>query len=786
MKLLHDLQFPFFLFLSCLLDLTQGAQHRHYKLCKKVNPFVSYYDVCFDLGFDVVNLDNLSSLHLVKMLSPKRQAWISTFQHKFFDKPMYVSSTLGFEGQKFLKLTVLLEKPQEPLKKMSLCFWEEVPKIQVASKNTPQVPDRDKIIKAVDAMLFKYPPTDDESDTDEDYRKIFGKKGDEEALSTFFPSDDPIIVDRLKIRDINNIQTFAIALYGFYLQKPSPQNAFKRPLEGVNFKRISVRGDRDVIVRYVADQYTKMNSSIYRAMFDILCDAGFHKLALKFAFRNYNLLKRSDLYAIRKLKSSDLSPKEWHFFSLQDKLIIQDDDRFLFYRLLAYYGPPKIRDEILASKSIQQLVSIQQVECEYDLSFLPIEIPEVDIAHADRPQIQMMSDDLRMTDAYYEFVSALTALIDTGVKNCNLQVLVYRKKIIDDFLFQRMYVDFSDAGGPTRSFLSTFGLLFKMHPFLLVDPNNQKDDGGDVPSSLVIHPMASEQVYSFMANLFGFLALYNHKAGTVSSVSIGWFLSTDSGYSEFLFDPNIDRFPTIEEVNQFFPFIERDFATCAKSPSDFGGFFDHRHEITLTRVINYLNIDAIYADVPEPLTLQNLEFLKRRYLEVVQLKLFQGHQIFIQNLNTFFAQPVDFESFELLFVRRGQLDAEEVLSAITVGPSCLNYFILNDKHPGLTSIAAAFPRMVREMTSEERANLFYFGLGCLPVIFKPGMLQIDCSGLCGSSYSWSSGSCSGYIYPPKQPVVPSHRHTYQTLFSSLKLQSAMDRGSTGGRENNNS
>src|SRR5436305_13119536 len=111
MKFLSKLKPSLFFLLSCLFRLTLGVHNRHYKLCKKGHPFTAYYDVCFKLGFGVVNLDNLVSSHLIKMLSPGRQAWISTFQQKFFDKPMYISTSARVnQHSRFLKLTILLDR----------------------------------------------------------------------------------------------------------------------------------------------------------------------------------------------------------------------------------------------------------------------------------------------------------------------------------------------------------------------------------------------------------------------------------------------------------------------------------------------------------------------------------------------------------------------------------------------------------------------------------------------------------------------------------------------------
>jgi hypothetical protein len=206
--------------------------------------------------------------------------------------------------------------------------------------------------------------------------------------------------------------------------------------------------------------------------------------------------------------------------------------------------------------------------------------------------------------------------------------------------------------------------------------------------------------------------------------------------------------------------------------------------------LNHINIDSVFRDVAEPASVAELAYLKDRYVEAIRRKLYLGHQTFIHNLNTFFTQAIDYESFELLFVRRGDLDAEEVLSALNLYQNCAGY-LLRDDGPGgqfnLVSLTAAFPKMVREMSNEERGNLFYFGLGCLPLIFKPGMLRIDCSTDSASTHSWSSGSCSGTLYPPKQPPaihggIGQNHFSFQTLFSSLKLQSAMDRGSTSGNE----
>jgi hypothetical protein len=89
--------------------------------------------------------------------------------------------------------------------------------------------------------------------------------------------------------------------------------------------------------------------------------------------------------------------------------------------------------------------------------------------------------------------------------------------------------------------------------------------------------------------------------------------------------------------------------------------------------------------------------LREEYIELVQLRLQQGHIIFIRNLNTCFENKhCDYENFDLLFVRRNEQTAEEVLNAIELDNSCMRYKVAYEDGT-LHNLKDAFKRMVQEM-----------------------------------------------------------------------------------------
>jgi hypothetical protein len=332
-------------------------------------------------------------------------------------------------------------------------------------------------------------------------------------------------------------------------------------------------------------------------------------------------------------------------------------------------------------------------------------------------------------------------------------------------------VNFSDAGGITRSFITSFSCLFKVHPLLLVESSR---------GSVAVHPMASEQVYAFLANLFGLLALYNYKDGRRLTLSINWFLNPR--YAEFMFDTNLDRIPTIEEIYSFFPHLIKEFEVCCHAPEDLGSHYDLRQEITMTSITNHVNVHKL-GQVAEPKDVAELTKLKDDYVEHIQLKLHQGHVAFVRNLKTYLDNNhCDYENFDVLFVRRNELTAEEVVNAIEFYNSCMRYKVAYEdgtQH----NLKDAFKRMVQEMSHEERANLFHFGLGGVPTILGKNTLILTCDGE-GSFQSWSASSCSGILFPPRRQSEESPM-SYKILYESLRLQSAMDHGSTSGNENRN-
>jgi hypothetical protein len=444
----------------------------------------------------------------------------------------------------------------------------------------------------------------------------------------------------------------------------------------------------------------------------------------------------------------------------------------LVFRMLGAHGTNDVRNEIIKYDLKEEILAplFHAEEDDYDsptsslsenftgnkLDYLELEVPEIDLMHVDRPEFTEHSGVFKVTDRYITFIKKIEDYINSGDRSDSLEIVVFTNNGSVNFA----------GSGLTKAFITSFGCLFKVHPLLLVESSR---------GSVAVHPMATEQVYAFLANLFGLLASYNYKEEEME-LSINWFFNPR--YAEFMFDTNLDRIPTIEEIYSFFPHLIKEFEVCCHAPEDLGSHYDLRQEITMTSIINHVNVHQL-GQVAEPKNVAELTKLKDKYMKHIQLKLQKGHSMFIRNLNTYIDYKYrDYENFDLLFVRRNELTAEEVLNAIELDKSCMSYMVAYEGKT-IYNMKIAFKRMVREMSSDERANLFHFGLGGVPTILGKNILRLKCCG--GSSQSWSSTSCSGVLFPPRVRSQESPV-SYQMLYDSLRMQSAMDYGSTSGNE----
>jgi hypothetical protein len=157
----------------------------------------------------------------------------------------------------------------------------------------------------------------------------------------------------------------------------------------------------------------------------------------------------------------------------------------------------------------------------------------------------------------------------------------------------------------------------------------------------------------------------------------------------------------------------------------------------------------MYRSSAEPKSVEELTKLRNNYIELIQLKVHQGHVAFIQNLSTYFDNHYfEYENFDLLFVRRNLLTANEVINAIKISPSCIFYPVRYEDNT-IYSLNEAFPRIVNEMTHTERANILHFALGGVPTILRRNIMKLNCESESWSFQSWSVSSCAGELYPPK-------------------------------------
>ena len=428
-------------------------------------------------------------------------------------------------------------------------------------------------------------------------------------------------------------------------------------------------------------------------------------------------------------------------------------------RMLGAHGPKKLRNSVLRTNMATVLEDMQMPS---HVAQSTASIPVVDLGKADRPEFDPRTGEFKISANYKEFIKALEEYILKGERTNSLTVEIYQ--LMNGV---KRDITFTDAGGPRRAFLTAFGMLFRVHAHLMIESEK---------GSMCIHPMATEEVYSYFANMLGLLGRANKQRNSLK-VSIGYFLAPE--YAEFLFDPDVDRIPTKEEVKRFFPNIEKEFAECySLSPEDAPGVYDTRHSIGFTNIINQFNVGKL-GDVHDPKDEADLRRLKEKYVEKIQLNLIHGHQIFIQNLQTFFDGHYDFENLDLLIARRGELEADEVNNALKFW-NCANLTVIYDDQGGRrVSFEEAVKRMVTEMTPEERANMFMYGTGSVPPILTLGCLEIRGNG--SSRHSWSASSCNGYISPPMM-TPGSNTQKYTILFEALKVQCAMDAGSTAGNE----
>jgi hypothetical protein len=561
-----------------------------------------------------------------------------------------------------------------------------------------------------------------------------------------------------------------------------------------------------IIKGFVCESAGKISSESFIALHELFTFAlkydpdRIAKACLAFALEG--IVKHADikfpmepLYSFRLLSVHNAEPKPtltfedwWYFYEKYLKKFKLDNpcSKFIL-RMLGAHGPNKVRNEILKYNLRSQILEplfykerdknvLRPASSNSDWSEnfpwnksggVELKIPEVDLMHVDCPEFDEKSGVFKITDRYITFVEKIEDYINSGERSDSLKIKVFTKWIKGS---EPSFVRVTDAGGITRSFITSFSCLFKVHPLLLVESNR---------GSVALHPMATGQVYAFLANLFGLLAVYNYKEDRRFALSINWFLNPR--YAEFMFDTNLDRIPTIEEIYLFFPHLIKEFEVCCQSPEDLGSRYDLRQEITMTSIINHVNVHQL-GEVAEPKDVAELTKLKDDYLEHIQLKLHQSHIIFIRNLNTYFGGKLcDYENFDLLIVRRNELTAEEVLNAIELDNSCMRYKVAYEDKT-INNMKIAFTRMVREMSSDERANLFHFGMGGVPTILGKNILRLSCEfGGC-SSQSWSASSCSGVLFPPR-PKSEELPVSYQMLYDSLRMQSAMDYGSTSGNEN---
>ena len=496
------------------------------------------------------------------------------------------------------------------------------------------------------------------------------------------------------------------------------------------------------------------------AMLTVDKNAGHFCLILALETKDVLLLNAIRWFSVHNSSTfPKLSESEWHW--LMAIAGRETAGKFMekMLRLIGAHGPKDLRNVVLG----MNLFTVEVMLTPLYVANTTIRIPVLDLGKADRPEFNPHIGEFKTSANYREFIKALGEYIRKRERSDSLTVQVYKKENgVESF------IDFEDAGGPRRAFLTAFGMLFQVHEHVMIESEK---------GSLCIHPMASEEVYSYFANMLGLLARANYTNDTSLKVSIGYFLVPE--YAEFLFDPDFDRIPTKEEIRRFFPHIEKDFTELySKSPEDTAGVYDTRHSIGFTEIINEFNVGKL-GDVQVPKDEADLWRLKEKYVEKIQVNLIHGHHVFIRNLLTFSKGHYDYENFDLLIVRREELDADQVIKALKF-VDCEEKTVMCDDQGGRqVSFEVAFKRMVREMTSKEHENMFIYGTGSVPPVLTYGCLEIRGNGTCARS--WSASSCSGYICPPEM-APGSNTHNYTVLFESFKSQCAMDAGSTGGNE----
>ena len=800
-------------------------------------PFTEYDNLCTNkkhaTSINIVHLEP-SQLNSVILSNFGRrhqhnEFWIKEFQNETFgNRPMYVQSAL--DDQKPLKVVVLLSNDVQKLRnRRSLCFRKEELEIGGKRKRPSDEKDGDESESSTSTVSVETVRTA----SVDDY--IFQ---DPELEAKFFSlhcsRKDLHNLSKLDTVGIFNwtIKSLALGIFWFYrvgvmLNKgycSRPRTILLQKFEdfpaSINSIGSFAELGRDnseelkeldqllpIIKEFVHEAKGKIAPKSFEAIYKLFTHAikedpaNIPKACLAFSLEAIHKdvndeLPWGPLYSFRLFSVHNSEPKAiltfedwWYLFKKGVKCAEYDETFSNFVlRMVGAHGPNYIRKEVLKldlkSQVLEPLLLNEQDQNDLDPDFfsndwiahfngkrrdeITIDIPEVDLMQVDSPEFDNHSGVFKMTDKYVSFVQEIEEFINSGYRSDLIKIEVFKTR----FKGGSKYVDVRDVGGMTRSFLTSFGCLFKVHPYVLVE---------SARGSVALHPMASEQVYAFLANLFGLLALYNYKDGRSTPVSINWFLNPP--YAEFMFDPNLERIPTIEEIHLFFPHLQEEFEVCCTSPEYFGSHYDLRHEITMTSIINHINVHHL-GGVIEPRNVEELKKQRNNYIEFVQLKVHQGHIAFIQNLHTYFDNHYcDYENFDLLFVRRNLLTANEVIRAIEISDSCLDYLVRYEDNE-IHNLKEAFPRMVREMSHSERDNLFHFGLGGVPTIFSRKTLTVYCLyETTHPSQSWSASSCAGSLHPPKRSQEAHGPIDYKILYDALIIQSKMDYGSTSGNEN---
>jgi hypothetical protein len=439
-------------------------------------------------------------------------------------------------------------------------------------------------------------------------------------------------------------------------------------------------------------------------------------------------------------------------------------------RLIAVHGPKEVASRAREMTALSSAMQPELLALPQEPTHVRFQIARVDLCNVDKPAFE--GGHYRYSPAYKCYVRTLSSqVLSLDPPPTSFRVDVHAVDRHTGNLDAQ--IQFTDAGGPTRTFLTSLGALFEQHHAIL-------EDGGTA-NRVVLNPNCTPDVYSFLAYAIGTMARYNYanQGSTIAQCSIRWFLTP--ALAEFLFDGDEDRLPTIGEIHAFFPNIERDFAMYKESPEDAAGVYDPSQRV----FFHESEGDALQGNELTASNERELRALKDKYIEHVQTyRLLQGHQAFYRTLRRFFTNGLpDYETIELLIVGH-ELTADEVINVFQLDAACHRYSVRDDRIPNtvgrMLALSQAFPLMVREMTPVERENLLMFAMGSVPTVLKANSLKVESSGHAANATSWMAGSCSGYIVPPLNN--PHNPLTYTTLLEALRTQSALDRGSTGGQE----